>query len=95
MKYVLIKSRHNHNDLNKLPAIFENTIQPTQIFDFDYHKKIIHEKLSTGDKQLILYVTGLTPLLISVLNYCKLFNISVLLYHYDTGSNSYRAQSVI
>ena len=94
MKYVLIKSRHIHNDIDNIPAIFEDSIQPAQIFDFDYHKKIIHSKLNNKDT-LTLYVTGLTPLLISVLNYCKLFGIAVLLYHYDTDGKCYRPQSVI
>ncbi len=93
MKYVLIKSRHTHPEIDKLPAIFD-TIDSTQIFDFDYHKKIIHQSLQNKSK-LVLYVTGLTSLLISVLNYCRLFNISVVLYHYDSSINKYVAQSVV
>jgi hypothetical protein len=92
MKYVLVKSRHSHPSINDLPAIFE-TVTNEQIFDFDLHKKIIHSKLKTNN--LILYVTGLTPLLISVLNYCRLFNINVILYHYDTASNHYVVQTVV
>ena len=64
------------------------------VFDYDLHKKIIHEKLHNC-KSLKLYVTGLTQLLISVINYCKLFDISLVLYHYDTDSKRYRTQSVI
>lgn len=94
MKYVLIKSRHEHADIDKLPAIFDN-VSSTQIFDFDYHKKVIHSKLQCKTEDLILYVTGLTPLLISVLNYCKLFNINVILYHYDASIDTYVAQSVV
>ena len=44
MKYVLINTRHYHKDIDNLPAIFD-TVDTTQIFDFDYHKKIIHECL--------------------------------------------------
>lgn len=93
MKYVLVKSRHNHHSINNLPAIFDE-VNDNQIFDFDYHKKIIHSRLKNKTEPLLLYVTGLTPLLISVLNYCKLFNIPVTLYHYDVSSNKYLAQSV-
>jgi hypothetical protein len=101
MKYILVKSRHSHRDIDKLPAIFE-TVNSDQIFDFDLHKKIIHKHLShlsqkkvSSRDDLILYVTGLTPLLVSVLNYCRLFNISITLYHYDVSSDRYVAQSVV
>ena len=91
MKYVLISGRHTHKDIDNLPAIFDEVVD---IFDYDLHKKIIHTKLK-GCTQLALYVTGLTQLLVSVLNYCRLFNIEVTLFHYDTDSNRYRSQSVI
>ena len=94
MKYVLIKARHVHPEINELPAIFED-VHSNQIFDFDWHKKIIHASLQNKQGLLILYVTGLTPLLVSVLNYCKLFNITVKLYHYDNSINKYVAQSVL
>lgn len=93
MKCVLVKSRHTHSDIDELPAVFDD-IQSNQIFDFDYHKKIIHQKLNK-EKEVTLYVTGLTPLLISVLNYCRLFEINVVLYHYDVSINKYVAQSVV
>ena len=91
MKFVLVNSRHTHKDINDLPSIFEEVIDD---FDYDLHKKIIHTKLQNC-KHLALYVTGLTQLLVSVLNYCRLFDITVTLYHYDTDSNRYRTQSVI
>lgn len=94
MKYVLVKSRHDHADINYLPAIFDNVFS-NQVFDFDYHKKIIHSKLQSKTEDLILYVTGMTPLLISVINYCRLFNINVVLYHYDSSIDKYVAQSVV
>lgn len=91
MKYVLIGNRHSHKEIDNLPAIFDDVVD---IFDYDLHKKIIHTKLSKCNK-LALYVTGLTQLLVSVLNYCRLFDIEVTLYHYDVDSNKYRTQSVI
>jgi hypothetical protein len=95
MKYILVKSRHSHRDIDNVPAIFD-TVNSEEIFDFDLHKKIIHKKLCGSNKEnLILYVTGLTPLLVSVLNYCKLFNISITLYHYDVSSDRYMTQSVV
>jgi hypothetical protein len=99
MKYILVKSRHVHKDIVNIPAIFD-AVKSEQIFDFDYHKKIIHNRLkdyTTMHQAAVieLYVTGLTPLLISVLNYCRLFNISLTLYHYDSSINRYVAQSVV
>ena len=91
MKYVLVNNRHSHKDIDKLPAIFDEVID---VFDYDLHKKIIHNKIKDC-KHLALYVTGLTQLLVSVLNYCRLFNIEVTLFHYDVDSNRYRTQSVI
>lgn len=91
MKYVLVSNRHSHKAIDNLPAIFDEVVD---VFDFDLHKKIIHTKLKDC-KHLALYVTGLTQLLISVINYCKLFNIEVTLFHYDVDSNRYRSQSVI
>ena len=94
MKYVLCKSRHSHADLVSIPALFQD-VESSRIFDFDYHKKVIHSKLKNHDEELILYVTGMTPLLVSVINYCRLFNMSVVLYHYDSSYKKYRAQSVV
>jgi hypothetical protein len=94
MKYVLVKSRHIHRDISEVPTIFTE-IKNEQIFDFDWHKKIIHQVLSPNLRALTLYVTGLTPVLVSVINYCALFNISLTLYHYNVNTNSYVTQSVV
>jgi hypothetical protein len=91
MVAVLVRSRHSHKTIDNLPAIFEEV---PDVFDYDLHKKIIHEKLK-GCTELILYVTGLTQVLVSVINYCRLFNIELTLFHYDTESNKYRPQSII
>jgi len=98
VRYILIDSRHTHPDLVNVPALF-NSVLSQQIFDFDYHKRVIHNKLSlekfAEGEELVLYVTGLTPLLISTINYCKLFDIVVVLKHYDSDTNTYRTQSVV
>lgn len=95
MKYILVKSRHTHRDINELPAIFE-TLNSRQVFDYDYHKKIIYERLRYDkDKDIVVYVTGMTPVLISVVNYCKLLDLNLTLYHHDLLTNTYRAQTVI
>lgn len=95
MKYILVRARHHHVAIDNLPAIFE-TLNSSRIFDFDYHMKIIHNTFDGKQiDELQLYVTGLTPLLISVLNYCRMFKIPVTLYHYDISLNRYVLQSVV
>jgi len=91
-----MKGRHQHRDIDDLPAIFDG-INTGYLFDFDYHKRIIHDafsKIHPGE-DLHLYVTGLTPVLVSVLNYCRLLRISVTLYHYDASTDRYVRQSVV
>lgn len=92
-KFILVNNRHTHSDLNGLPALF-NDVQSTQIFDFDLHKKILHKVLNNVNS-IKLYITGLTPLLISTINYCRLFGVTVILMHYNTETNSYVPQSII
>jgi len=94
MTYTLVKGRHVHPATAGIPALFDS-LESNRIFDFDYHKKIIHAKLTNHSEELTLYVTGMTPVLISVINYCRLFNMSVVLYHYDKQTKKYRAQSVV
>lgn len=94
MRYILCQSRHRHPDLKDIPALFQD-VESNRVFDFDYHKKIIHAKLTNHKEELTLYVTGMTPVLISVINYCRLFNMPVVLYHYDSSTKKYRAQSVV
>jgi hypothetical protein len=94
MKYVLVNARHKHPQLQGVLPMFEE-MNSHKLFDFDYHKRIIHEKLKEQHGELLLYVTGLTPLLISVLNYCRLFNIPVVLLHYNSSTNRYVSQSIV
>lgn len=96
MYYVLIKNRHKHHDINDLPALFDYC-SSNQIFDYDYHKKIIHKHLQSKTKGSVIhvYLTGLTPLLLSVINYCHMFSLSLVVYHYDTDTNSYRSQTIL
>lgn len=46
------------------------------------------------DVHLNLYVTGLTPALIAVLNICREESITVDLYHYDRETGGYFIQKV-
>lgn len=93
MKFLLTNLRHYHRDINSLPIIFDE-VSSEQVFDFDWHKKVIHEKLK-GKTSVIVYVTGLTPLVVSVINYCALFEINLVLYHFNTDTKKYVAQSIM
>lgn len=96
MKFLLIACRHTHPAIRNIPSFFDE-VESEQIFDFDLHKKIIHKHLAAlpPNTAVHLYVTGLTPLLISAVNYCRLFNINLTLYHYNTATNTYVAQAIV
>jgi hypothetical protein len=65
--------------------------------DFDELKNVAFESLwryGHSDVELTLYVTGLTPALISVLNQCGVLEIDVTLMHFDKSSGAYKPQKV-
>ena len=64
------------------------------IFDCNAKEKIIHEKLQDC-KELHLYVTGATPVLIDVINYCVYNMIDTTLYHYNRDTNKYVFQKLV
>lgn len=72
-------------------AIFENVVE--NVFDFVSLRDIVKEKLRCCS-ELDLYVTGLTPVLIAVLNYCIEYNIQCTLYHFNRDSGEYTPQTV-
>ena len=51
------------------------------------------EKCLTGVTELHLYVTGFTPALVEVLNWCSIEDVSVTLYHFNRDTNDYVPQS--
>ncbi len=65
--------------------------------DFDELKNVAFEALwryGHSDVELTLYVTGLTPALIAVLNECGALEIDVTLMHYDKVTGAYKPQKV-
>ena len=44
---------------------------------------------------LKLYVTGLTPCLVEVINVCRYFKFKLILMHYNPKTNSYYEQEVL
>ena len=82
----MIRGRH------EIPVgeyIFDNDIE--NVFDFEWMQAVIHSKLLHVDS-LNLYVTGLSVVLVEVMNYCIFNNIRLTLYHFDRESNGWVAQ---
>lgn len=75
--------------------IFPSVINPTDLnWQCEVALKSMRELGIMEDKELELYVTGLTVALITVLNICKSCGISVTLLHYDRNTDSYYKQEV-
>lgn len=53
-----------------------------------------HEIREYRDIELDVYVTGLTVALVEVINFCSLYGIKLVLYHYDKYTKSYYTQDV-
>jgi hypothetical protein len=88
MKLGLCQGRH------EMPVddyIFEHTIKNP--FDFKELEDIVHNKLMKVEK-LDLYISGLTPILIVVVNYCITNAIDLTLFHYDIKSGEYMPQKI-
>jgi len=70
--------------------IFPNELDPLDLMGMEQQAK---SKLA-GISELVLYVTGLTVALISVLNVCRELNIKLTLMHYDRSTGGYYPQEV-
>lgn len=89
-EFELCKGRH------KTPAtesIFPETVNP---FDFAGNREIVAQVLKDilPCDYIAVYVTGLTPALVTVINYCLESGINLLLKHFDRESGEYRGQWV-
>jgi hypothetical protein len=62
-------------------------------FNFDELEKAVHQKLKDADA-VDLYVSGLTPVLMVVVNYCIYNAIETTLYHFDINSGEYVPQKL-
>lgn len=75
--------------------IFPAVINPTDLeWQYDVAVNSMRDLGIMEDKELELYVTGLTAALVTVLNICKSYDISVTLLHYDRNTDSYYKQEV-
>lgn len=72
-------------------AIFPSVVNPLNVMDLFMTARDVLR----GVDVLNLYVTGLTPALVAVLNACHYLNITVTLYHYDRDTGNYYPQRVL
>lgn len=89
MKIGTVKGRH---DLPVEYYIFEEGIKdPTNLEEL---YETVAEKLENVDT-VELYVTGLTVVTTTVINYCLDTTKPLTLYHFDRETNSYYKQPII
>lgn len=103
-KFILMPARHQHMEIDGLPSIFNETLNP---FDLEFtpeFQEFISSVNSEDRYHINIFITGLTPALdkfiqiIDSKNY-QLWDsrwgsmydvISYNLYHFDRENNSYR-----
>lgn len=85
----LFEGRH------EMPTYVEGAVLHNirDITDLETMSKQCHESLQDC-KGLVLFVTGLTPALMSVVNYCIFNHIPLTLMHWNREDNSYFKQHV-
>lgn len=88
-KMSLCQGRH------EIPDAIDGSIFPMEVdpLDISGMETVAAEKLH-GVKKLVLYVTGLTVALVTVINVCHKLSISLTLMHYDKASGGYYPQEV-
>ena len=101
LKVELIKNRHIFKNVDIDGYIYDEI---RNIRDLDYMKNTVkisidwlmkkYEINDYMDLELDLYVTGLTVALIEVINFCNLYGVGLVLYHYDKLLDIYYRQDV-
>ena len=87
IKLGLVKGRHNIPDVTEY--IYQGEIDdPSNI------QKLWKTNMSMDIDEIELYVTGLTPCLIEVLNVCRDYETKVTLMHYNPKTKDYYPQVV-
>lgn len=102
----MIKDRHNMPDhINTY--IFDSPVDENIMFSYPTLDCIVYEFLLSnikvtkdangdfvGDKDLIVYVTGLTCCLASVIKMCRINNINLTLMHFNNKTRGYEPQVI-
>ena len=93
IKLGLVKGRHNIPDVTEY--IYQGEIDdPSNIQKLWKTADDCIGDMSMDIDEIELYVIGLTPCLIEVLNVCKDYGIKVTLMHYNPKTQSYYPQAV-
>lgn len=74
------------------PSIFGKAINDPM--DFGNLEKKAWESIRDTEGILIVYVTGMTPAAVAVINICHLKHKDLILMHYDKQEGLYKAQLV-
>lgn len=93
MKAILFKARHEHKEIDGLPAIFPDGVNPMEFAELD---KIAEDFVcSCEDNYIDVYITGLTSATVAVIRAAIGYNKNLTLWHYDRESDCYRPQKVV
>lgn len=86
----LCESRHD------IPEAIDGAIFPETISDpmnFGLLRELCRDAMTpaikSGVKKFNIYVTGLTPALLTVINFCRENSVEVVTHHYDRNSGTY------
>ena len=92
-RFILCSGRHCVED-NQYPTIFE-IITVDKIFDFSWQEEQVEKVLKkVMKKQIFVYLTGLTQMILSVLNVAYRLGISIIFLHYDVDTEEYFPQNM-
>ena len=89
----MFKNRHQHDELNGLPEIFPDAVDP---MDFESLDKMAYHFFDTNPAaKYIIYVTGLTPATIAVIKAAIRRKAALVLMNYNRDTNAYVAYPVV
>ena len=93
VKAIMFKNRHQHDELNGLPEIFPDAVDP---MDFESLDKVAYHFFDTNPAaKYIIYVTGLTPATIAVIKAAIRRKAALVLMNYNRDTNAYVAYPVV
>lgn len=90
IKYGLIRGRHDMPVDDYLLDGVENVLDFSSIY-YDMRKAI--ERIGSP-KHMEVYVTGLTAVVVELINVCHEQGIALILMHYDRDTGDYKRQFV-
>lgn len=103
MNTVFALCANRHEELAGIPALFPQGFFDNQVDMFDYERMEVQlhfvlnqllEARTTELPWLFVYVTGYTPAMLAVVNFCQLYNIPLTALHWDKRSKQYVPQYV-